>query len=902
MNQSTMEHIGSVEQTSDDQGAACNAGFGSTGPGGSVLMCDQREHGIAPDDLAEIQKEAAKLKQTYQAMSLLAKALGRFLLGHPVRTDRELDGSVRSFSTITSLVNVNGKRHYIIYNYPGSKWHRRTDTWCRKRWGEKALKATEDSWITTFPRRSLLPVHTLDDRTVVLPFFPNIGLVDLLERFDEGKFRAAYAWGQKYRSLDEKTRLVSLFARACRELHDKGLAHGELVPANAGVTSNERILIFDPETPYLPGVLCTEQKSRDLFSLAVSCCGALYRSHRLPDYSEVIRVIFHEYGDEDVVEDLKKNLCNELSVWKTILLFLPYWQFRKRLTVTGRKQYNRVLRDMRDHSSEKRTEQPRTAKGTELKKHADYVRAFEEHLMRRGTSRALLVSGRWGSGKTWFVSEIAAKALANKYDFRFVSLFGISEPKELSDIVRTKCYPALSQVRTIVGAIGLAALCTFFPRVPDVAGRVAGLEGWPQVAANLSAVVVPIACIGIVGLSTYASPSSRIERWVLALLGLATAGAALVMGLKGSAWLGVAAVALGALFSFVDVWLYDYRLTRFGSKGPTFGRGYLVMPRQGSFFTFGSLLFMSIAIAALSRWTTATAFLFGGVVCVLAFYVGYNFVFGGVVMKDRLWGRAWLGTLFGIVAGAVLGSIVWHTYDTMWFGCLTFWCVVLGVLFALCDYRFRNGPAVASARKIYRFLEDLSSLLWSRRFFFGTVAVLGTSLLYCYVWPRWDLPDKWLVGVSSLTLYYGASYAWRAWTKTRVIVFDDFERCSIEMGTLLGLVDGYSSADSRTMILADESRIRGDSAYRTMKERVIRQTVSFSQDPQEVVLSVIATYVRGGHNRELLLAYIDRVVAWFEETCEDGTNIRMLIEKLDHLRGPLKPETIMKAFETRREV
>lgn len=73
-----------------------------------------------------------------------------------------------------------------------------------------------------------------------------------------------------------------------------------------------------------------------------------------------------------------------------------------------------------------------------------------------------------------------------------------------------------------------------------------------------------------------------------------------------------------------------------------------------------------------------------------------------------------------------------------------------------------------------------------------------------------------------------------------VIVFDDFERCKIPMAERMGAINGYIENNGiKTIILADEDRIKGKKKYREFKEKVVSRTIRLTSVPDEVITSII---------------------------------------------------------------
>lgn len=75
-----------------------------------------------------------------------------------------------------------------------------------------------------------------------------------------------------------------------------------------------------------------------------------------------------------------------------------------------------------------------------------------------------------------------------------------------------------------------------------------------------------------------------------------------------------------------------------------------------------------------------------------------------------------------------------------------------------------------------------------------------------------------------------------------VLVFDDFERCSINQNDLMGAVNEYvENRKIKTILVADESRITSE-VYREMKEKIITHTIQLQTDYREAIHSMIRSF------------------------------------------------------------
>jgi hypothetical protein len=68
----------------------------------------------------------------------------------------------------------------------------------------------------------------------------------------------------------------------------------------------------------------------------------------------------------------------------------------------------------------------------------DIEDGIKEYLLAGKTQYALLLSGEWGVGKTYFVKNTLIKDLPDRFEYIYISLFGISSLEKLNDLVSTE--------------------------------------------------------------------------------------------------------------------------------------------------------------------------------------------------------------------------------------------------------------------------------------------------------------------------------------------------------------------------------------------------------------------------------------------------------------------------------
>lgn len=78
-----------------------------------------------------------------------------------------------------------------------------------------------------------------------------------------------------------------------------------------------------------------------------------------------------------------------------------------------------------------------------------------------------------------------------------------------------------------------------------------------------------------------------------------------------------------------------------------------------------------------------------------------------------------------------------------------------------------------------------------------------------------------------------------------ILIFDDFERCTIDTDLLLGIVNEYSeNIGIKVIIVANEDKIKKE--YDEFKEKVIYKTIKIEQDNKFVISTLINNYCKDG--------------------------------------------------------
>lgn len=106
-----------------------------------------------------------------------------------------------------------------------------------------------------------------------------------------------------------------------------------------------------------------------------------------------------------------------------------------------------------------------------------------------------------------------------------------------------------------------------------------------------------------------------------------------------------------------------------------------------------------------------------------------------------------------------------------------------------------------------------------------------------------------------------------------ILVFDDLERCAIKLPDILGYINQFVEHDQfKAIIVADESKIN-ESAYPSIKEKLVGQTLRVCSDAQSVIPIFISS-VKDKKTRSLLSNDIDHISQIFSSS--KTNNLRLL--------------------------
>ena len=283
----------------------------SQGGGLDERMAVQLYDPLEDDDRVFLVEEIRQLKKKtrFKAPAILK--------GNETAT--EYDSKVANFSTQTKIVELpSGRKLFLIENYNGSAVHRGLDSLMKRLTGCKMRKAKSSEWKSRFESKSQIPVIPNEaDNTIVLDYIPNVNLYDLFANRDR-----VSDWGEcdfaGDMDAEKLLEITDKIVDKVKEIHNKGIAWGELILPNMIIDKDQNIHICDPEVSYDEDVSLTEQKARDLVDLIISISATMKQKNGV-DYPDAVQRIIDRYGDVEVLSELSKLASKKPSFINKLL-------------------------------------------------------------------------------------------------------------------------------------------------------------------------------------------------------------------------------------------------------------------------------------------------------------------------------------------------------------------------------------------------------------------------------------------------------------------------------------------------------------------------------------------------------------------------------------------------------
>jgi len=131
-------------------------------------------------------------------------------------------------------------------------------------------------------------------------------------------------------------------------------------------------------------------------------------------------------------------------------------------------------------------------------------------------------------------------------------------------------------------------------------------------------------------------------------------------------------------------------------------------------------------------------------------------------------------------------------------------------------------------------------------------------------------------------------------TKDRILIFDDLERCSINIVDLLGYINYFVEHQSHKVILiANEEELEKTEKYKEIKEKLIGKTFEFKTDVNQAYNS----FVNELEDEEILKKYKYKITEVFEQS--QCNNLRLLRQGLFDFKRIY--ELSLKEYENKKE-
>ena len=136
-----------------------------------------------------------------------------------------------------------------------------------------------------------------------------------------------------------------------------------------------------------------------------------------------------------------------------------------------------------------------------------------------------------------------------------------------------------------------------------------------------------------------------------------------------------------------------------------------------------------------------------------------------------------------------------------------------------------------------------------------------------------------------------------------ILIFDDLERCPMNMEELLGAINAYvEGSEIKTILIANEDYIKEkettNQIYTIMKEKLVCRTIRYSPDFMDVVKKVIEDYKTIDHN---YISFLKTQEVYLIQFLQNHKNIRVLkstIQDFERFYRVINSENIPSEYYT----
>lgn len=236
------------------------------------------------------------------------------------------DTQVQGWTTQSKIIDLDGKKVFILCSYPAGAMRRRTDRLMERLSGDPMRKPKPAEWKGIVESRSNIPtIAGMPEGIVAMPFVESINVYDIFAHQKDIKDYGPFEWA-KTMSVDERLDLIGPLAEELKRVHDGGKTWGEAILPNFVLTKDRTPILVDPETTY-EGIDLPEQKALDLRNLILSAYGALARAEKFTDPEAVIARVLDGYDDAAVKKSLAQ-LCEKPLSLRKRLFFNLFGRYR----------------------------------------------------------------------------------------------------------------------------------------------------------------------------------------------------------------------------------------------------------------------------------------------------------------------------------------------------------------------------------------------------------------------------------------------------------------------------------------------------------------------------------------------------------------------------------------------
>jgi len=232
------------------------------------------------------------------------------------------DSQVQGWTTQSRIFNLpNGKRVFVLVNFPASRWRRMADRFMETISGDEMRKPKNDDWKEIVESRSTVPtIEGFPSNVVVMPFIESINAYDIFAHQKSIKNFGDFGWAKGLK-VDGKLDLLDPMVGELKATHLEGKTWGEAILPNFVFTKDKKAVLVDPETTY-ENLTQAQERATDLRNLITSVCGALKRGDGFSDFGSISKKVLSSYGDFDILSSLRDLCVNGLSLRKELVFNL----------------------------------------------------------------------------------------------------------------------------------------------------------------------------------------------------------------------------------------------------------------------------------------------------------------------------------------------------------------------------------------------------------------------------------------------------------------------------------------------------------------------------------------------------------------------------------------------------